>query len=571
MSMKKQPTTVRPLKVEEIVSRAQQFDYSTLTPMVSWLRTADAMQRQADIYEREGDDQKAYELLFRKADLVLGKLPHHPQAHEHEIALKEARRTVLRNLERLETLKPRLHDRYARYEDDMKRREEKRAAELSKRHTTQIDGIGGIEDMRRLSLGRQGSTTWQDDNSQRSLDAGSNRDLAVKIAKKEIKRRDVARRAVRQAGLSPEEEQGRRTGGLWSKWEDELVTKTARSNSVDDLSQQIIDTRRRIDSPRHIRNSQSVDNTIARPNNFRYPSVQPPTVFELPGDSPIIQELPADPIYPKSPPSIPPYPIELSADSIASKPPPRPPKPPQQRQQLSIDTSRPPPIPSKASFSSDESAPESRSTSTSATPTQIDLSPPSYSFKPSAYLENGTALRTIFLPPELRHSFLSLAAPNTSRNLETCGFLCGTLISNALFISKLVIPEQESTSDTCEMINESALFDYCDREELMVLGWIHTHPTQTCFMSSRDLHTHSAYQVMMPESIAIVCAPSKDPSWGVFRLTDPPGLKTVLNCKQTGIFHPHAEANIYTDALRPGHVFEAKGLDFEIVDLRPGH
>jgi hypothetical protein len=32
-------------------------------------------------------------------------------------------------------------------------------------------------------------------------------------------------------------------------------------------------------------------------------------------------------------------------------------------------------------------------------------------------------------------------------------------------------------------------------------------------MSSRDLHTHCGYQIMMPESIAIVCAPTKNPSW----------------------------------------------------------
>ena len=74
---------------------------------------------------------------------------------------------------------------------------------------------------------------------------------------------------------------------------------------------------------------------------------------------------------------------------------------------------------------------------------------------------------------------------------------------------------------------------------------------------------------MLPESIAIVCAPSRTPDWGIFRLTDPPGLKTVLNCTQPGLFHPHSETNIYTDALRPGHVFEAKGLEFETVDLRP--
>jgi len=106
-----------------------------------------------------------------------------------------------------------------------------------------------------------------------------------------------------------------------------------------------------------------------------------------------------------------------------------------------------------------------------------------------------------------------------------------------------------------------------------MLGWIHTHPTQTCFMSSRDLHTHFAYQVMMPESIAIVCAPSKSEpdDWGVFRLTDPPGMGTIRDCRQTGLFHPHESGNIYTGALRPGHVMEAKGLEFGVVDLRPGH
>ena len=56
--------------------------------------------------------------------------------------------------------------------------------------------------------------------------------------------------------------------------------------------------------------------------------------------------------------------------------------------------------------------------------------------------------------------------------------------------------------------------------------------------------------------------------WGVFRLTDPPGMPCVLNCTQKGLFHPHSEESIYTDARRPGHVHEAQGMDFEIVDLR---
>lgn len=182
-----------------------------------------------------------------------------------------------------------------------------------------------------------------------------------------------------------------------------------------------------------------------------------------------------------------------------------------------------------------------------------------------------------------------------------CGILCGTLINNALFITCLLIPEQECTSDTCETINEEAYVTYCIENDLLVLGWIHTHPTQTCFMSSRDLHTHAGYQTMMKESIAIVCAPRYDPSYvsfhplflspvfapqsqyhqltylpskryGIFRLTDPPGLPHIINCNTPGVFHQHAipSDEIYCSARHsPGHVFESHRVDFEVVDLRP--
>ncbi|RWV97612.1 hypothetical protein GW17_00039589 [Ensete ventricosum] len=36
---------------------------------------------------------------------------------------------------------------------------------------------------------------------------------------------------------------------------------------------------------------------------------------------------------------------------------------------------------------------------------------------------------------------------------------------------------------------------------------LQTHPTQSCFMSSIDLHTQYAYQILLPEAIAIVMAP----------------------------------------------------------------
>jgi STAM-binding protein len=104
-------------------------------------------------------------------------------------------------------------------------------------------------------------------------------------------------------------------------------------------------------------------------------------------------------------------------------------------------------------------------------------------------------------------------------------------------------------------------------------------------MSSVDLHTHVGYQIMLPEAIAIVCAPSKKPrcssfilylvnfSWGVFRLTDPPGLKTITDCREKALFHPHSIPgdSIYRDCWRgtsDGHVREMPGAKLEIVDLR---
>ena len=268
---------------------------------------------------------------------------------------------------------------------------------------------------------------------------------------------------------------------------------------------------------------------------FSYPTV--PIQKPLKTQSHLLEAIPDRQMHfaePQQPPVQPPRPFQSSR---ASTVPPRPEKLP------------PTVVPSKAS------------------------SEPAYTFAPGAHLENGTPLRTIFLPSTLRTTFLRLAYKNTTKNLETCGFLAGTLRANALFISALVVPKQTATSDTCEMTDESELFDYVDQHELMILGWIHTHPTQTCFMSSRDLHTHSGYQMMLAESIAIVCAPGKGDTshggdWGVYRLTDPPGKMAILQCEKPGLFHPHDVDNIYTDAMRPGHVMEIAQMDFEIVDLR---
>ncbi|EPQ50788.1 JAB1/MPN domain-containing protein [Gloeophyllum trabeum ATCC 11539] len=179
---------------------------------------------------------------------------------------------------------------------------------------------------------------------------------------------------------------------------------------------------------------------------------------------------------------------------------------------------------------------------------------------------NVRELKTVHLPRECLPRFLSIAAANTARNRETCGLLLGRDKGHKYVVSCLLIPKQHSTSDTCAMDEEELVLEFQEERNLITLGWIHTHPTQSCFMSSVDLHTHGGFQRMLPESFAVVCAPTSTPNYGIFRLTDPPGLQTILDCHEKEAFHPHPDLPIYTDADK-GHV-QMKDIGVEIVDLR---
>lgn len=416
--------------------------------------------RQAQIYEDEGNIQQAYMLLMRFVTLVADKLSAHPDSKDpaNRRALKLMIKSIPDAVDRLEILKPRIVARYEAWQTEHAGRDEPAAALW--------DGQGPG------SMGRPSKYAETDPaiaGRAKTLEASENSGLAVKLAHKEIRRRDDVRRITKQGN---DRDQMGYEGG------DDGV----------DLQRRMEDTRRKMDSRERDTegtrkkltklhpSASEPSSTPPRSSEYRYPSISKSKPFKY-------EDKPAE--------------IERNFGRESAPPIPS-------KQVIRTTISYESPAPMRPAKLLKEEPP-------SSTPSPVD-DPSAYTFKPSAYLENGSPLRTLFLPTMLRESFLSIARPNTQANLETCGILCGTLISNALFISRLVIPEQESTSDTCETTNEGALFDYCDKEDLMVLGWIHTHPSQTCFMSSRDLHTHCGYQVMMPESIAIVCAPSKSPS-----------------------------------------------------------
>ncbi|KAJ1868837.1 hypothetical protein LPJ55_005742 [Coemansia sp. RSA 990] len=202
---------------------------------------------------------------------------------------------------------------------------------------------------------------------------------------------------------------------------------------------------------------------------------------------------------------------------------------------------------------------------------EAQFMPPSFiHVSHSSLTEGGVRMRPIQVPEGIFEEFIEIANANTLANLETCGILCGKQIpeQEALVMTTLIIPKQKATSDTCVTEHEEELFVEQMERDLITLGWIHTHPSQTCFMSSLDLHTQCSYQLMLPEAIAIVCSPQHQPRFGIFRLTDPAGIDAIQNCQEKSAFHPHDNSKvIYTNASDGSHVVLAN-YDFDIVDIR---
>ena len=501
--------TARPMSINQIVQQAQAFDFLPQRPLKAWLRSAQMLLTEAQICEQDGNLQMAYLYLLRHAELVLGKLPTHPQYRDPGLKAEvaQAQKVVQANLGKLEKLKPRVQGEYERYVKAKERRERERARVQAERDEDERQrlweeeyGIGAIR--------------YDDDDDEEALNAGENQQLAVDLARRELRRRDANKQSTRQAGISPGTVASRRQGIVGPDESD--------YDGIRDAGRYLY--------PGQQGERQAPPSAGPQRTAYQYPSVP---AKEGVMDWRTQQQRP--PQHPQRPPDLPSKEADLPTRT-----------PKHQQNQL-----RPPSPPPK--------------------PTPQDTK--RYTFAPQAHTEAGAPLRTIMLPSTLRQHFLNLAHANTALNLETCGILCGTVISNALFISHLIIPDQHSTSDTCDTTEsgDNALFDYCDANALLVCGWIHTHPSQSCFLSSRDLHTSSGYQVMLPEAIAIVCAPRHNPDWGVFRLTDPPGLPHVLKCERKGLFHPHEEERLYTDADGKGgrgHVVEAEGLEWRVVDLR---
>lgn len=445
----------RPQSVREIVSQAENFTFNTNIPFKHWARAADTLHQEASFALADGDHGRAYMMLYRHSLLILNLLPTHPQfkSPESQRAFKPLSRRIDSILGDLEHLKPAINEEYADWE---------RIASAQPAPPLPGKSLSPAADHLGLTLDDIGRGRLA-----QVLDASDHQDLAVDLAQKELARRENARSSLRAA---PPTSDALHLYGSLPQDQRDATSEPAKGGiaSVLPISQY---------SYPSIAKSKPVD---YQPSGWRVMSSA-----TSPTSRSANSQLSPPPPPPKGGATRPTQSLAYAPPAIPHKVPlldgnsPRPSSPPPPRGQLNT-----PPRPKKERLS----------------------------FKPGAYLENGDPIRPVFLPSKLRQTFLEIASKHTEAGLEMCGILCGTPVNNALFVRCLLIPDQRCTPDTCETENESAVFDYCSGEDLLVLGWIHTHPTQTCFMSSRDLHTHSGYQVMMPESIAIVCAPRFQPS-----------------------------------------------------------
>ncbi|KAI8476111.1 MAG: JAB1/Mov34/MPN/PAD-1 ubiquitin protease-domain-containing protein [Monoraphidium minutum] len=186
-------------------------------------------------------------------------------------------------------------------------------------------------------------------------------------------------------------------------------------------------------------------------------------------------------------------------------------------------------------------------------------------------LEKRPEMRDVHISVALMNDFLHYAATNTRRGIESCGILAGSLSAgDSVFrVTTLIIPKQEGTSDTVAALNEEEIFEAQFSRELYPLGWIHTHPTQTCFLSSVDVHTQCGYQTMLDEAVAVVMAPTdRRNKCGIFRLTTPGGLGLVQKCPLRG-FHTHPDTETGQEVYELcGHVYLNPRTKHEVLDLR---
>ena len=96
-------------------------------------------------------------------------------------------------------------------------------------------------------------------------------------------------------------------------------------------------------------------------------------------------------------------------------------------------------------------------------------------------------------------------------------------------------------------VGSAECWKYMEDRNLTILGFIHTHPTFSAFLSSIDLHMAFQIQKDIPGAIAIVVS-TRDGTEPIFRIT-PEGMNVLKQCNEAqDKHHDHnTDITIYSE------------------------
>ncbi|KAF9254780.1 Mov34-domain-containing protein [Marasmius fiardii PR-910] len=586
----------RPSSIAELAQKARNNHLRENQNLKYYLKHAESNRREAFKYVQAGDLESAFISFARTASLILEMLPSHP---DYRTGLDETQRANLNMngqeiLDNLGQLKRRISDRYELYR--------KEHPEIEESHQRALQAQNAYEGSRNV---QPPSAPVEPEHKYKAQQQAQDR--AAKLSE-EVARLSVndpqynlkshptpatssALASARRAALGPRDRLSHPPTSP-SRYPDDETGQSARASALQSAITAAATTAPSyipmpappknspysIDYPPTRPNTNTAQPRRERPSSFVGPHMMPlesPTKFDA-GD---VTDSETSRTMSRAPSRNVSYPPPITTSTFSSMP--RPENPihypqlmshhqktqgyaPSDHPLLSPTHTNLPSIPQPLHYNYPSIQHPYRSSPSAPLPRPPPPPPPSAT---SATVSSGPPrLKTVILPRSCLPRFLVIASVNTSRNRETCGLLLGREVRGKYVVSTLLIPKQHSTSDTCTMDEEELVMQFTEERGLITLGWIHTHPTQSCFMSSVDLHTQCSFQLMLPESFAVVCAPKSNPNFGIFRLTDPPGLSLISSCKAKEAFHPHPDQPIYTDADR-GHV-QMRDVAMEIVDLR---
>lgn len=99
------------------------------------------------------------------------------------------------------------------------------------------------------------------------------------------------------------------------------------------------------------------------------------------------------------------------------------------------------------------------------------------------------------------------SSSNTER--EIGGYLVGKIVEDKVMITDAIYATADSNPTFVSFDN---MLQFKIIEELekkgsnnTILGWFHTHPGMSLFLSGTDIATQKIYQALLPEAVALVC------------------------------------------------------------------